>query len=74
MTRPNPDPIFFLQEQYDADTDPRKIILGVGAYRDGNGKVSWYIEISSYFSLTFFLVLEKLKRDSAVLKIMSILP
>ena len=39
MTRPKPDPIFFLQEQYDADTDPRKIILGVGAYRDANGKV-----------------------------------
>ncbi|MGYP002282969068 len=39
MTRPKPDPIFFLQEQYDADTNPNKIILGVGAYRDGDGKV-----------------------------------
>ena len=39
MTRPKPDPIFFLQEQYDADTNPNTIILGVGAYRDGDGKV-----------------------------------
>ena len=39
VTRPKPDPIFFLGEQFDADKDPRKIILGVGAYRDENGKV-----------------------------------
>ena len=39
MTRPKPDPIFFLGEQFDADPDPRKVILGVGAYRDENGKV-----------------------------------
>jgi len=40
VTRPKPDPIFFLGEQFDADKDPRKIILGVGAYRDENGKVN----------------------------------
>ena len=39
VTRPKPDPIFFLGEQFDADPDPRKVILGVGAYRDENGKV-----------------------------------
>ncbi|KAK8805458.1 hypothetical protein WA158_002114 [Blastocystis sp. Blastoise] len=35
---PIADPIFELQEQFNADKDPRKLILGIGAYRDDNGK------------------------------------
>jgi len=32
------DPILGVTEAFKADKDPRKINLGVGAYRDGNGK------------------------------------
>lgn len=32
------DPIIGLNEQFQADPDPRKVIVGVGAYRDDNGK------------------------------------
>jgi hypothetical protein len=33
-----PDPILGVTEAFKADKDPRKINLGVGAYRDGKGK------------------------------------
>ncbi|KAK0233174.1 glutamic oxaloacetic transaminase AAT1 [Armillaria fumosa] len=33
-----PDPILGVSEAFKADRDPRKINLGVGAYRDGTGK------------------------------------
>lgn len=33
-----PDPIFHLTALYKADTFPQKVNLGVGAYRDDNGK------------------------------------
>ncbi|WFD42282.1 aspartate transaminase [Malassezia psittaci] len=33
-----PDPILGVTEAFKKDTDPRKINLGVGAYRDGSGK------------------------------------
>ena len=33
-----PDAILGITEAYKADTDPRKINLGVGAYRDDSGK------------------------------------
>ncbi|KAG8740491.1 aspartate transaminase aat1, partial [Ceratobasidium sp. 428] len=33
-----PDPILGVTEAFKADKDPRKINLGVGAYRDGDGK------------------------------------
>ncbi|KAM0746594.1 hypothetical protein T439DRAFT_329698 [Meredithblackwellia eburnea MCA 4105] len=33
-----PDPILGVTEAFKADTDPKKINLGVGAYRDANGK------------------------------------
>ncbi|KAL4400178.1 aspartate transaminase Aat1 [Malassezia pachydermatis] len=33
-----PDPILGVTEAFKRDQDPRKINLGVGAYRDGNGK------------------------------------
>ncbi|KAK0465112.1 glutamic oxaloacetic transaminase AAT1 [Desarmillaria tabescens] len=33
-----PDPILGVSEAFKADKDPRKINLGVGAYRDGTGK------------------------------------
>ncbi len=32
------DPILGVSEAFRADTDPKKINLGVGAYRDDNGK------------------------------------
>ncbi|KAL1922646.1 uncharacterized protein VTP21DRAFT_10185 [Calcarisporiella thermophila] len=33
-----PDPILGITEAFNRDTDPRKMNLGVGAYRDDNGK------------------------------------
>ncbi|DBA00513.1 TPA: hypothetical protein N0F65_006417 [Lagenidium giganteum] len=33
-----PDPILGLTERFNKDPDPRKVSLGVGAYRDDNGK------------------------------------
>jgi aspartate aminotransferase, mitochondrial len=33
-----PDPIIGLNEAYQKDSDPRKVIVGVGAYRDDLGK------------------------------------
>lgn len=33
-----PDPIFGLNQSYLDDQDPRKVNLGIGAYRDDNGK------------------------------------
>lgn len=33
-----PDPILGVTEAFKADKDPRKINLGVGAYRDEHGK------------------------------------
>ena len=33
------DPIFGLNEQYAADTNPAKVNLGVGVYYDDNGKL-----------------------------------
>ena len=32
------DPIFFLNSAYKADTDPKKVNLGIGAYRTDDGK------------------------------------
>ena len=39
-----PDPIFHLTASYKADTDPNKINLGVGAYRDNNGN-PWILPV-----------------------------
>lgn len=33
-----PDAIFFTKSRFQADTDPRKVNLGIGAYRDDEGK------------------------------------
>ena len=33
-----PDPIIGVNVAFNADTDPRKVNLGVGAYRDDNAK------------------------------------
>jgi hypothetical protein len=33
-----PDPIIGLNEAYQKDTNPNKVIVGVGAYRDDHGK------------------------------------
>lgn len=38
-----PDKILGLNELYNADKNPNKINLGVGAYRDDNGKVKYRI-------------------------------
>ncbi|KAK8811322.1 hypothetical protein WA158_003057 [Blastocystis sp. Blastoise] len=35
---PTPDPIFRVQERLAKDTNPNKVGLGIGAYRDGEGK------------------------------------
>jgi aspartate aminotransferase len=32
------DPILGLNDAFKKDTDPRKILLGMGAYRDNDGK------------------------------------
>lgn len=37
LPRP-PDPILGLTNAYKADKDPNKVNLGIGAYRDNNGK------------------------------------
>ena len=39
-----PDPIFHLTASYVNDSDPNKINLGVGAYRDDNGK-PWILPV-----------------------------
>jgi len=33
-----PDPILGIAEAFKKSTDPRKVNLGIGAYRDDNGK------------------------------------
>ena len=33
-----PDPIIGVNQAYNSDIDPRKVNLGVGAYRDDNSK------------------------------------
>lgn len=38
VPKADPDPIFFLNSAYQADTFSQKVNLGVGAYRDDNGK------------------------------------
>lgn len=37
-----PDPIFGLTEAWKKDKNPKKINLGVGAYRDDNGKIRMF--------------------------------
>lgn len=38
------DPMFGLSAAYRADTDPKKVDLGVGAYRDDNAK-PWVLPV-----------------------------
>lgn len=38
------DPLFGLMAAYKADTDPKKVDLGVGAYRDDNAK-PWVLPV-----------------------------
>lgn len=38
------DPLFGLMAAYKADADPRKVDLGVGAYRDDNAK-PWILPV-----------------------------
>lgn len=33
-----PDAIFLVKEKYNADPDPSKLDVGIGAYRDASGK------------------------------------
>jgi len=39
------DPILGLTERFNKDTDSRKVSLGVGAYRDNDGKVKHFYEL-----------------------------
>ena len=50
-----PDPIFNLTAAYVADTDNLKINLGVGAYRDDNGK-PWVLPVVKKVSYQFFIL------------------
>lgn len=38
------DPMFGLMAAYRRDTDPKKVDLGIGAYRDNNGK-PWILPV-----------------------------
>lgn len=38
------DPLFGLMAAYRADTDPKKVDLGIGAYRDNNAK-PWVLPV-----------------------------
>lgn len=38
------DPLFGLMAAYRADTDPKKVDLGIGAYRDNNAK-PWILPV-----------------------------
>lgn len=38
------DPIYGLRYAFEADLSPQKVNLGVGAYRDGNGK-PWILPV-----------------------------
>lgn len=38
------DPMFGLMAAYKRDTDPKKVDLGIGAYRDNNGK-PWILPV-----------------------------
>jgi aspartate aminotransferase, cytoplasmic len=38
------DPLFGLMAAYKADTDPKKVDLGIGAYRDDNAK-PWVLPV-----------------------------
>ena len=38
VTQAPPDPILGLNDAFKKDTDPRKVLLGMGAYRDDKGK------------------------------------
>lgn len=58
-----PDAILGVTEAFKRDTNPKKINLGVGAYRDDNGKpyvlptvlkVKWKFT-DLFFSLSFYL-------------------
>ena len=33
-----PDAIFLVKQKYDEDPSPERLDVGIGAYRDGNGK------------------------------------
>ncbi|KAJ1569833.1 Aspartate aminotransferase, cytoplasmic, partial [Nowakowskiella sp. JEL0078] len=44
LTLAPPDPIFHLSSSFKEDTDPHKISLGVGAYRDNTGK-PWVLPV-----------------------------
>jgi aspartate aminotransferase len=51
-----PDIIFNLTNSYKADTFPKKVNLGVGAYRDHEGK-PWVLPVVRQVRLTYVLLL-----------------
>jgi aspartate/tyrosine/aromatic aminotransferase len=48
-----PDPLFGINDAYNQDKDPNKLNLGVGAYRDENGK-PWVLPIVTEVKSTTF--------------------
>lgn len=47
------DPLFGLMAAYRRDTDPKKVDLGIGAYRDDNAK-PWVLPVVKQVCVQFF--------------------
>lgn len=55
------DPLFGLMAAYRRDTDPNKVDLGIGAYRDDNAK-PWVLPVVKKVSTTIYELQELLPR------------
>jgi aspartate aminotransferase, cytoplasmic len=53
VTLADPDPIFFLNGSFKADTDPKKVNLGIGAYRTDEGKPWVLPAVRKVYTLQF---------------------
>lgn len=51
-----PDPILGVTEAYKKDANPKKINLGVGAYRDDNGKPFVLPSVKQVWELYSYLI------------------
>ena len=58
-----PDPIFGITNAYNADTHPNKLNLGVGAYRDTDGK-PWVLPVVTIVSFVEFSTVTGPNSDS----------
>jgi aspartate aminotransferase len=52
-----PDPILGVTEAFKRDTNPKKMNLGVGAYRDDNGKPFILPSVKMVFFIVLFTLL-----------------